>query len=323
MKFIDITNNIKKDLDVFEDMLREIAVGSEPDVSEKLNYIFKNKGKRVRPILVYLTNRLFSESNKSTHNAALLIELMHNATLLHDDVVDKATLRRGKTTVNSKWDDKTAVLIGDYLFAKSMKIATDNGEYKLFDIITPAIMRLSLGELQQMDKAKTFDLSLDKYYEVIKNKTASLISTCCKVGAFAGGGEGAEIDILEEFGEIMGMIFQIKDDILDFNGGSKTGKQKGIDILENKVTLPVICAWNNMSESQQKELASLWFVENKSETQINFIIDQVVDNDGIKGSYQVIAEYKKNALVLLNNIRDTKAKSALIELLDYIIERDK
>jgi len=323
MKFNSITNSIKKDLDVFENLLKDIAGDSEVVIAEILEYIFENKGKRVRPILVYLTNRLFSEPNKSTHNAAILLELMHTATLLHDDVVDNASLRRGQKTVNSKWDDKTAVLTGDYLFAKSMKIATDNNEYKLFDIITPAIMRLSLGELQQMRKSEDFDLSIDKYYEVIKNKTASLISTCCKAGAYTGGASDSQVSIIENFGELLGIIFQIKDDILDYNGDKVTGKQTGIDILENKVTLPLICAWDNMNNSQRISFNLLWKVEDKNQYHIDTIIKYVIDNKGITDCYKVIEEFKKKALDLLIDIPNCKAKSALIELVDFIIDREK
>lgn len=323
MYFKDITNSISKDLDTFEVLLSEIVKESDDSVAEMLDYIFEAKGKRVRPILVYLSNRLFSEPNKSTHNAAVLVELMHTATLLHDDVVDKADLRRGKTTVNTKWDDKTAVLTGDYLFAKSMKLATDNNEYKLFEIITPAIMRLSLGELQQMDKSKKFDISKSRYFEVIKNKTASLIAACCKSGAYTGGASESQIAIVEEVGELLGMIFQIKDDILDYTGSKKTGKQTGIDIREGKVTLPVICTWKNMCVLEQRDFRELWQTEPKSEEIVNGIIKTVVFNKGITDSYAVIDELKKKALRLLSELPDTKAKAALKKLIDYIIDRDK
>lgn len=323
MSFKEITNSINKDLDKFENLLQDIANDSDIAVSGILDYIFEAKGKRVRPILVYLTNRLFSEPNQSTHHAAVLVELMHTATLLHDDVVDKAALRRGKTTVNNKWDDKTAVLTGDYLFAKAMKLATDNDEYKLFDIITPAIMRLSLGELQQMNKSKSFDISKNRYFEVIKNKTASLISVCCKSGAYTGGADERQIALLEEFGELLGMIFQIKDDILDYNGSEKTGKLTGIDILENKITLPVICTWKNMCVLEQRDFKELWLTEPKDQELVDGIIKTVIFNKGISGSYAVIDDLKKKALQLLAELPDSKAKAALIKLLDYIIDRDK
>ncbi len=323
MIFVDINSSIKRNLDIFEDKLKIITNSTEPIISEILQYVFENKGKRIRPILVYLCNEIFSKANNSTHNASIIIELMHNATLLHDDVVDKAALRRGKVTVNNKWDDKTAVLIGDYLVAKSMKIATDSKEYRFFDIITPSIMRLSLGELQQMDKSQSFDLSLDKYFKVIKNKTASLIATCCKIGAYTGGANEEEMSVLEEFGENLGIIFQIKDDILDYNGGKKTGKKPGIDILESKVTLPLICAWNNMNSYQQNEIINIWFVENKSQKQIDSIIDYVINNKGIIDSYKIIEKYKRNAFELLNKINNVKAKYVLIKLMDYIIDRNK
>jgi octaprenyl-diphosphate synthase len=322
MNFREITHSINNDLEVFESLLKELTNDTDIILAEILDYIFESRGKRVRPVLVYLTSRLFSEPTNSTHNAAVLVELMHTATLLHDDVVDKAVLRRGKTTVNGKWDDKTAVLTGDYLFAKAMKLATDNNEYKLFDIITPAIMQLSLGELQQMNKSRNFDVDEEKYYEVIRNKTASLISACCKAGAFTGGASVEQIKIVEEFGELLGIIFQIKDDLLDYTGNKKTGKEIGIDIKEGKVTLPLILAWNRMDTSSQDNLRNLWDgVSEKPEITENIII-MVSEFGGIVASNDEMIRLKQKTLLLLNLLPKTKAREALAKVIDYIISRD-
>ncbi len=322
MNFREITHSINNDLEVFESLLKELTNDTDIILAEILDYIFESRGKRVRPVLVYLTSRLFSEPTNSTHNAAVLVELMHTATLLHDDVVDKAVLRRGKTTVNGKWDDKTAVLTGDYLFAKAMKLATDNNEYKLFDIITPAIMQLSLGELQQMNKSRSFDVDEEKYYEVIRNKTASLISVCCKAGAFTGGASVEQTKIVEEFGELLGIIFQIKDDLLDYTGSQKTGKEIGIDIKEGKVTLPLILAWNRMDASSRDNLRNLWDGVSETPKITENIITMVSEFGGIVASDDEMIRLKQKALLLLNLLPKTKAREALAKIIDYIISRD-
>jgi len=320
--FKEITTYINSDLENFENLLVDITNSHNGVLNEILDYIFESKGKRIRPILVYLIARLFSEPTKSTHNAALLVEIIHTATLLHDDVVDEAVLRRGKPTLNYKWDDKTAILSGDFLFAKAMKIATDNEEYKLFDIITPAVMSLSLGELLQMKYSKSFDIDEDKYFEVIKYKTASLISVCCESGAYTVNATEKNILLCKEFGEILGYIFQIKDDVLDYVGNG-TGKETGIDIKEKKITLPLICAWKNMNEIDRKKLISLWDSADNDLDPVYSIIQIVIDNEGISGCNKEMRKLKDKALGILNNFKDSKARSSLVYLLDYIIERDK
>lgn len=321
--FKDITNSVNADLNYFEEYLRSISSENEGLIKEVLDFVFDTKGKRVRPVLVYLASRLFGEPTKSTHLAAILIEIMHTATLLHDDVVDEAKIRRSKPTINEKWDNKIAVLTGDYLFARAMKIATDEKEHRLFDIITPAIMSLSVGELQQMSNNSEFNTNLDKYFEVIENKTASLISVCCECGAYTSGASESEVVSVKKLGTLMGLIFQIKDDILDYNGNGATGKQIGIDLLEGKVTLPVICAWNNMNASEQIEFRKLWDIENKLEEHKDLLIEKVKSFGGIKGSYKTIESLKKDALEILKTIDNSGAKKAMIKLIDYIIDRDK
>lgn len=320
--FKEITKNINSDIEYFEDSLRGITESHQDILSEILDYIFEAKGKRIRPSLVYLASRLFNAPSKSTHTAALLVEVMHTATLLHDDVVDQAVLRRGYPSVNHKWDDKTAVLTGDFLFAKAMKIATDNNEYKLFDIITPAVMNLSMGELMQMKYSKEFSVDIDQYFEIIKSKTASLMSVCCEAGAYTAGANTEEINLCKKLGEVIGCIFQIKDDILDYIGNSNTGKEIGIDIKEKKVTLPLICAWNNMNQDQQSELLSLWNSIDNFPEKSQKIIKIVVDNKGIVGSEKIMAERKNEAVEIINQFSDSDAKYAFGAIIDFIINRD-
>ncbi|MDD2634330.1 MAG: polyprenyl synthetase family protein [Bacteroidales bacterium] len=323
MNFKKITNEIESDLKIFEQLLNNVAGDSELVVKEVLDYIFESKGKRIRPVLVYLCARLFAGSTQSTHNAAILIEIMHTATLLHDDVVDKANLRRGKKTLNNKWDDKTAILTGDYLFAKAMKLATDNNEYYLFDIITPAIMSMSLGELQQMDKSRKFDVDEKKYYEIIRNKTAALIAVSCQAGAYTGGANQEQIKVITEFGEILGMIFQIKDDILDYTGNNNTGKEVGVDIKEGKVTLPLIMTWKSLSENDRKILLYYWEKAANCEGGQKFIINMVKNKNGILLSNNIMLDYKNRANNILLELPNNKVRLALSKLIDYVIDRDK
>ncbi len=321
--FIEITKNINSDLEKFEELLSLIFKDEDEALKEVFEFVFKTKGKRVRPILVYLFARLFGEVNNTTHNAAMLVELMHTATLLHDDVVDEAHLRRGKDTVNYKWDNKTAILAGDYLFAKAMKIATDYKEYKLFDIITPAVLDLSLGELQQLKNSQKFEIDELKYFSVIKNKTASLLSSCCVAGAYSTNSDENILKISEKFGEILGIIFQIKDDILDYVGDVNTGKDNGIDIKERKITLPLIRAYANMCNKDKEVLQNLWLIDTENPNKQSIIINLVVENNGIKEAEKVMVSYKNQALSLLLNFPKNPYRKALEKLVDFVIERQK
>lgn len=321
LRFNYITECIEKDLEYLEEALTAIADSKNDVLKEILNYIFETKGKRIRPVLVYLTCRLFDKPGKSTHNAAIVLELLHTATLLHDDVVDKALLRRGKQTVNHKWDDKTAVLAGDYLFARAMKMATDYNEYELFNIITPVIINLSVGELEQMDNSKKFEVNAEKYYEIIKNKTASLISVCCKSGAISAGASKENVEIVEQFGDILGIMFQIKDDILDYIGNGETGKEVGVDIREGKITLPFILAWQNMNNLERKEIEEFWNRAGNDRDCEKKIISMIVKNGGILGSEKTLAQMKDDALQILSKLPKSQARQALRDLAEYLISR--
>jgi octaprenyl-diphosphate synthase len=322
-RFKEIISCLGGDLEEFEVFLMKITGSDQIVIKDILNYVFESKGKRIRPVLVYLTSRLFSEPKVSTHHAALLVEIIHTATLLHDDVIDKALLRRGKPTVNCIWGNKTAILLGDFLFAKAMQIATDNNEYKLFDIITPTVMSLSLGELIQMKSSEVFIINKQKYYEIIKNKTASLLSSCCEAGAYTVNATKSEILDCKKFGEILGYIFQIKDDILDYVGDNGTGKKIGIDIIEKKVTLPLIYAWDSMSECDRKTIVELWDIAGNNSESVQSIIEIVVDNDGILACNNEMQMLKCKALDILAKFDDSYAKLALTALIDFIIDRDK
>ncbi len=318
--FLEISTKIKSDLGRFEKVLLELNSGEEGSINEILEYLFKEKGKRIRPALIYLCSRFNGEPNQSTDIAALIVELMHTATLLHDDVIDDANLRRNVPTVNKKWDNKTAILVGDYLFAKAMKIATDNKEYNLFDLITPAIMSLSVGELQQLSFSSKIEINREKYFEIIKNKTASLISVCCEVGYNTTASEDKEgLKIIKTIGEKLGIIFQIKDDILDYVGNS-IGKNIGQDIKESKITLPLICAWDYFSDEDKQNLVDVWNNEELRLKNIPNIIANVVKCGGIQQSYLVIEKIKQDILIDLSYFSKNKNVVVVKKLVDYIMK---
>jgi len=323
VQFNSITKHISNDLENLEKSLKDVVRSEGDYLNDILNYVFESRGKRIRPALVYLCCRLFGEPKQSTHNAALVIELMHTASLLHDDVVDNALLRRGRQTVNHKWDDKTAVLVGDYLFARAMKVATDFNEYELFKIITPVIMNLSIGELQQMNNTSKFEVNFSKYYEIIRNKTASLISVGCKSGAISSGASKEEVKAVERLGDILGIIFQIKDDILDYVGNFETGKETGVDIREGKITLPFIKAWEKMSDVERVSVENCWKNAGYNRDCEKVIVKKVIEKDGIIESEKTLEKMKNDALEQLYKLPKTIARQSLIELVDYIINREK
>lgn len=313
---------IHGDLSSFEQQLHDVLCSSDGYVDSIFGLIKQSHGKRLRPILVYLSCRMFSEVTAATHRAALLVELMHTATLLHDDVVDNACIRRGNPTVNRRFDTKTAVLAGDLLFAKAMHITTLHHEYPLFDIITPAIIAMSEGELQEIDMSVQRNFSEEKYFTVIRNKTAMLLSACCKAGAFTAGAPPNSVDILARLGLVFGIIFQLKDDILDYAGNEKFGKEIGIDARERKITLPLIRSVANMDATSRSTFMKLWNTPSSGGHEQQ-IINFVKTFNGIDESLAEINAQKQVAEGILRQLPASPAKSCMAAILDWIIERDK
>lgn len=322
VQYLDIVKIIKSDLDRFDELFNETIKKSGYSIDEVLEYVGKNNGKRIRPILVYLSARVFGEVNKKTDIAALLVEIIHTATLLHDDVIDEADLRRGKKTVNNKWNNKTAILSGDYMFAKAMNIATANKMYDLFDIISPTILDLSIGELEQMNKSKNIDIDEKDYFDIIYKKTASLIQAACHCGAVSVNTNDEEINCLKEYGKNIGLIFQIKDDILDYYGSEKTGKLIGKDILEGNVTIPLIYAAKSLPHNKVMRLKELWLNRNDISA-VSEIIEIVKSSSALELCNIKMNELKKNALNCLNyNIVKNRVKDSLGYLVEYVMERE-
>ncbi|HOY38335.1 MAG: polyprenyl synthetase family protein [Bacteroidales bacterium] len=319
----NITDIIQDDLKAFEKRLKEFTSSTNPYVSEMLDYILSSKGKLIRPIMVYLSARMFGTPNETTHIAAVLLELIHSSTLVHDDVVDESSLRRGKPSVNAIWENKRAVLIGDYMYANAMVIATQKGEHKLFDLISPTIMKMSLGELIQLDNSQKNNFEESVYLEVIENKTASLISTCCKAGAFSVGAGDEMQKRIGEFGVTCGMAFQIKDDILDYKPANRTGKTTGNDILERKATLPLIGAIKNAENRITQNVLQYWKNGNDNNYLLSLVTKYVLENKGIVYAENRMKEYYNTAAAQLNSFCDSPAKTAMQKVLEFVIDREK
>ena len=320
-KFQEIAKGIGIDLDSYEKLLAATIGADSSNFKCLIDKIFATKGKRIRPMLVYLSAKIFGKTNIHTDRAALIVEILHNATLIHDDIVDEAELRRNTPTINATQGNKVAVLTGDYLFAKAISIATQNSEHTIIDMLMPTVCVMSEGELQQLD-SKDFSTDEARYYEIIFKKTASLIASCLKVGAYTAGANEQQIAAIGKIGEKIGYIFQIKDDMLDYSANGKTGKESGNDIKENKVTMPLICAWNNMTVDEQDKLLSLWNTERTAEN-IEQIRKMVVEKNGIGDSLKKIMAIKSETDALIAQLPDNKYRKYLKQITEYIIEREK
>ena len=314
---------IKNEMDSFEKKFRE-SVSSDVAVVDKImHYIIKRKGKQIRPIFVFLSSKLFGKISKSSYTAASLIELLHTATLIHDDVVDESNLRRGVFSINAVWKNKIAVLVGDFLLSKGLLLSVKNKEYKMLEIMSSAVEQMSEGELLQMEKSRKLNVSEDDYYKIIRKKTAALISACCESGAVASKQCDTVCEKMRLFGEYAGMAFQIKDDLFDYESNINIGKPKGIDIKDKKLTLPIIYSLNNVSYNQKRNIINTIKRDYDNEEKIIELYNIVKSCGGIDYSKKVMKEYHDKAIGILNEFEDNGAKKSLILLLKFIINRKK
>jgi len=314
---------IKNEMDSFEKKFRE-SVSSDVAVVDKImHYIIKRKGKQIRPIFVFLSSKLFGKISKSSYTAASLIELLHTATLIHDDVVDESNLRRGVFSINAVWKNKIAVLVGDFLLSKGLLLSVKNKEYKMLEIMSSAVEQMSEGELLQMEKSRKLNISEDDYYKIIRKKTAALISACCESGAVASKQCDTVCEKMRLFGEYAGMAFQIKDDLFDYESNINIGKPKGIDIKDKKLTLPIIYSLNNVSYNQKRNIINTIKRDYDNEEKIIELYNIVKSCGGIDYSKKVMKEYHDKAIGILNEFEDNEAKKSLILLLKFIINRKK
>ncbi len=285
-------------------------------------YIVKRKGKQMRPMFVFLTGGVSGGISEATYRGAALIELLHTATLVHDDVVDDANYRRGFFSVNALWKNKIAVLVGDYLLAKGLLLSVDNSDFQLLKIVSHAVQEMSEGELLQIAKARKLDITEEVYYTIIRKKTASLIASCCAVGAATAQVGEEMVEKMRDFGEKVGMAFQIKDDLFDY-GEDEIGKPLGIDIKEKKMTLPLIYALNHASWIDKKKIIYLIRNRNEDKKAVNQVIDFVKNSGGLEYAQGVMDRFYQEALDILKEFPDSAYKTSLHALVRYTIERQK
>ena len=292
-----------------------------PLLDKIMHYIVKRKGKQLRPMFVFLSAKTCGEMNESTYRAASLIELLHTATLVHDDVVDDAHIRRGFFSLNAIWKNKIAVLVGDYLLSRGLLLSVDNQDYKLLGIVSNAVKEMSEGELLQIEKARRLDVDEPVYFEIIRQKTAVLIASCCSCGAASVGCDDKIIEQMRLFGEQTGIAFQIKDDLFDFGTGNGIGKPTGNDIKEKKFTLPLIYALKHASFFDKRKIINTIKNNHKEEEKIATVTDFVMNSGGIEYATKKMHENKDKALQLLSGFNNNESKKALEQLVIYTIER--
>jgi len=316
-----IKEPIQKEYEEFKIKFKEAFQSNNELINVVNKYILQKTGKQIRPLLTLLAAKSLGVINEDTYRCAIAMEMLHTASLIHDDVVDESNERRGQESVNSKWNNKISILIGDYLLSQSLSIANQTKNLKILDKITSLGKQLSEGELIQMDNVKNINCKEDKYFEVIKKKTASLFETCTYTGAVSVGASSEEIEKLRKFGEIYGICFQIKDDIFDYiSSEKKIGKPVGNDIREGKITLPLIYALN---QSEEKN-TYLEIIKNKNFTKENIekIINFAIQNKGIEYAKQKMREYQEKANLLLETIENQEIKHSLQLVLQHTIERE-
>lgn len=311
------------ELDAFESDFRELMRSKVPLLDWITRYIVRRKGKQIRPLLVYLTARCYGECGERTRRAAALVELLHTATLVHDDVVDGAPMRRGFWSINALWKNKIAVLIGDYLLSRGLLLALEHHDYKVLHLTSDAVKRMSEGELLQIEKARRLDITEEVYFRIISAKTASLMATCCAVGvaSVVAGEDEPRIEHARKFGEILGVVFQMRDDLLDFEG-HRTGKAPLADIKEKKLTLPLIHALGKATWLERRKVIGMIKSHPEKRENINYIVRFIEDSGGIHYALDSIQAKVQEGLRLLNDFPEGVARQSLQDLLAFAANRD-
>jgi octaprenyl-diphosphate synthase len=313
----------KKDLDTFQEYFKKSMASNIRIVDEVAKYLVRHKGKQLRPMLVIVSARTLDEPTERSYLAAVVVELLHTATLVHDDVVDEAELRRGFPTINKIWRNKISVLMGDYLLAKSLIIATEIGHLEMMNIIANVARSMSKGELLQIQKARKLNITEDDYFQLIRDKTASLISACCEIGAMTTSATAKQRDLLKNFGLNLGIAFQIKDDLLDYQSKSNIlGKPVGNDLKDKKITLPLLYALQDSDISDRKKIVRM-LKNGVKRKQIDEIIDFINGHDGIPRAANKANYYKDLAISHLQQLPDTHARQVLEDLAEFVVNREK
>jgi octaprenyl-diphosphate synthase len=313
-------NLIEAELELFERKFKDAAKSNVSMLDRVMRYVVKRKGKQIRPMFVFLSAKLFGEVNDSTYRAASLVELLHTATLVHDDVVDDSLERRGFFSVYALWKNKASVLIGDYLLAKGLLLSLDNNDFEILKLLSDAVRRMSEGELLQMEKSRSLNLDENIYLEIIQNKTASLLSSACGAGAWSVTADHTVTQQLRDFGEKVGIAFQIKDDLFDYTS-QDIGKPTGNDIKEKKLTLPLIYTLNNADRQTRKEIIYIIKNENTRKSKIAYITDAVTRSGGIDYTIAKMNQYKQDALTILHSFPPSPIRDGFEDLVNFVTDR--
>jgi len=311
---------LQEELVVFEKKFKEAVKTQVPLLDRIMRFIVNRKGKQLRPMFVLLSAKLCGPINETAYRAASLVEILHTATLVHDDVVDESLERRGFFSTYALWKTKISVLVGDYLFSKGLLLSLDHDEFRILQLLSDAVRKISEGELLQLEKTRSLNLSEDVYFEIIRNKTASLLASSCAAGAYATSQDNALAEKMRQFGEKVGIAFQIKDDLFDY-GHDNIGKPTGIDIKEKKMTLPLIYTLQQADDSTKRRIIYIVKNHNKDKQKVNEVIELVKQSGGIAYAREKMLAYQQEAMALLHQFPESEARTAMEELVQYVTER--
>ena len=323
LKIKDIKLPIAEEINLFESKFKNSLKTDVPLLNKIMYYIIKRKGKQIRPMFVFLTAKLYNNITDGTYTAAALIELLHTATLVHDDVIDESNFRRGWFSVNALWKNKISVLIGDFLLSRGLLLAIEKEEFQLLKIVSRAVKNMSEGELLQIEKTRKLNITEEVYFNIIRKKTAALISACCESGAESANGTKEDIKKMRIFGEKVGIAFQIKDDLFDYTQNLKIGKPTGMDIKDKKMTLPLIYTLNKVDEETKRFIINTIKNDSKNTEKTKKIINLVKENKGLNYAEETMNMYFQEALSILEKFKNSEVKNSLINLVNYVVKRKK
>ena len=323
LKIKDIKLPISKEMNLFENKFKDSLKTDVPLLDKIMYYIIKRKGKQIRPMFVFLTAKLYNNITDGTYTAAALIELLHTATLVHDDIVDESNFRRGWFSINALWKNKISVLVGDFLLSRGLLLAIEKEEFQLLKIVSRAVKNMSEGELLQIEKTRKLNITEEVYFNIINKKTAALISACCESGAESANGTQEDIKKMRIFGEKAGIAFQIKDDLLDYKQNLIIGKPTGMDIRDKKMTLPLIYTLNKVDKKTKRFIINTIKNDSKNTEKTKKIINLVKENKGLDYAEEKMNMYFQEALSILDKFENSEAKNSLINLVNYVVKRKK
>ena len=317
----EIKKPIEENLKQFDELFEATMHSDSLLLNKIVGYILKSKGKQLRPVLVMLSAGMFGKIGSSSYTAASLIELLHTASLVHDDVVDEANLRRGFFSINARWKNKVAVLVGDYLLSRGMMLALEKSEYKILHLVSDAVKEMSEGELLQIQKSRRMNITEEVYYNIIRKKTASLIAACCASGVASVSEDKEHIEKMKQFGQLVGLAFQIKDDLLDYDPDNRTGKSAQNDLKQQKISLPLIYTLQKVDYLEKRKLLS--FVKNrgKDKKKVKVLIDRIQSMEGFAYAEKRMIEFRDQALAILSGFPDSEYRKSLEQLVLFTTDR--